>query len=236
MMANQVIYIVIILLLSGCQANGQLQDKGQALITSYYYSKKSGKLMDSICFRVWWDGNQSILQVPLIRFEEDAAGNRKDWVEINHYSFLDPQKNVCYNYKSFTDTAKVLKAYSDIDSVEVDGGWNYLSKEGLRFETASRLSDTTINGENFQRLYAHRKDGEYLIDFFMYMNCDVKAGNVKLHKHLSDSLGCPIVRNDTYINDRLYSSLRFTFVSDRLTEEEIKVFEAWRKNVNSALP
>lgn len=232
MIINQIRFLLVALLLSGCQTNGQGQSKGQALITSYYYSQESGKVVDSVYFRIWWDGNQSIQQVPLILFEEDSAGNRKDTVLIDHYSFLDSKKNVCYNYKQFSDTAKILKAYSNIDSVDIGGGWNYLTKQRLRFDKAFRQGDTIINGENLQRLSAHRSEGKNHIDFFMYMNCDMELGNVRLYKHLSDSIGCTIVRNDTYVNDKIYTSKQLLFVSDKLTADEIKVFEAWSKNVN----
>jgi hypothetical protein len=143
---------------------------------------------------------------------------------------LDPEKNVCYNYGCFSDTAAVLKRYSDVDSVVKNGGWNFYSTRKFEYNASNNLSDTVINHTDYGRIRLDKKVNGTSAYLIVYFRCDKKRTLVKVFKPLSDSIGCPIVRDDSFIRDKLFMSRELEFRSDKLSQNELKVFEAWEKN------
>lgn len=185
-----------------------------------------------IDFKILYKGNLSIQEVPVLNLTEDSSGKESS-VKIKHYSYLDPDINRCLNYKTFSDTAKVWKHYTDIDSIEVDGGWNFLSNKKLEYDSSANLPDTIVNGVTYgrRRLYDRRSAKD--LYFNLYIDCNRKSELIRIFKTISDSLGCPIVRQETYIKGKIFIVREIDFLSDRLSPAESQVFSAWGKNANS---
>lgn len=224
----------MILLFSGCSYG---QDQGVVIVHSYFYGSKGSTTIPhfEVSYKIWFKNNRSIQEVPLLLFTEDSSGQKTSF-KIKHYSYLDPDENVCYNFSSFSDTARVLRHYSDIDSVSNDGrngGWNFYSNEKFEYDSLTNLSDTVINNSTFGRIRLDKKFNGNSVYLILYFRYDKKGTLVKVFKSLSDSLGCPVVRDDNFIKNRLFMTRELEFVSDKLLPEELKVFEAWGKNVKA---
>jgi hypothetical protein len=202
--------------------------------TSFVYADDKSAMLPpfEIVFKIIYKRNLSIQEVPVINFHQDSTGQKYS-VKIKHYSYLDPDKNICLNYKTFSDTAKVWTHYPDIDSVTVDGGWNFLSNSKIDYDSSANLSDTVINGITYgrNRLYDRRKQNHIYFD--VYTDCTRKNTLVEIFKPISDSLECPIVREETYIKGKIFMTRHLEFVSARLSSEERGVLDAWEKNVKN---
>jgi hypothetical protein len=199
--------------------------------TIYGMNAKSAKNPLHIEHKIYFHDNQSIQEVPLLKFKEDSTGNKTD-VVIKHYSYLDIKKNVGLKFLNFADTATVIKKYSDIDSVQVDGGWNFSSKASFEYTKSSKLNDTVVNNIQFGRVRLDKVVNGQNLYFILYLRCDQPELQIKLYKPLSDSIGCPIVRTDSYIKDTLFMTRELEFISDKLTEKQLQIFTSWKKKSN----
>lgn len=225
---KSIYYLVLILFSGGC-SNGQNQ--GSIIVHAYFWGADSSEIKGPsvINNKIWFKGNQSIQEVPVILFGGESSG-KNPFFKIKHYSYLDPDANAGRNYYAFSDTAKVFKQYSNIDSVIIGGGWNFYSNQNFQYDSSTNLSDTVINKISYGRIRLDKKINDNSIFFVLYHRCDKKETLIRLFKPLSDSIGCPIVRDDTYIKNKLFMTREIEFVSDKLTRDELEVFEAWKKN------
>jgi hypothetical protein len=220
------------------ECNSKARKEGVVMVnTSFIGTGEKSALLSpfEIGFKIMYKGNLSIQEVPVINFYEDSSGE-KSVIKIKHYSYLDPDKNLCLNYKTFSDTAKVWKYYPDIDSVKVDGGWNFLSDKKIEYDSATSLADTIIGGVTYGRTRLYDRRNGNNIYFNLYTNCARKNELVKIFKVISDSLGCPVVREETYIKGKIFIIRQLEFVSDQLSSEELRVFKAWERNVTRKNP
>jgi hypothetical protein len=217
------------ILLSGCYSQGQ--DQGIVIVHTYFFGNDgpNSKPPLDISYRILFKNNRSIQEVPLLIFTDDSSGQKASF-KIKHYSYLDPDKNVCYNYKSVSDTAEVLKHYSDIDSVVKDGGWNFYSNRKFEYDSSKNLCDTIINNTRYERISLDKKVNGNAVYLIIYFRCDKKGTLIKVFKPLSDSIGCPATRDDSFIKNKLFMTRELEFISDKLTQGELKVFEAWDEN------
>jgi len=204
------------------------QANGVVRVHVYFFDENGSSTLD-ITYKILFKNKISIQEVPLLRSIRDSSGE-KIWVEIKHYSYLDPDKNVCYEYKNFSDTAKVMKYYSDIDSVSVGGGWNFQSSKKFEYDSSINLKDTVIGDIQYSRIRLDKKINGDNVYFYLYYRCDKKGILVNLFKPLSDSIGCPIVRDDTFVKNKLFMTRELEFISDSLSLNEIKIFDVWSKN------
>lgn len=230
-MKAKIFFYLVTILFSGCSLHGQDQ---QGIIIDHTYlfgtdSLRRTKPPLDIRYKIFFRNNQSIQEVPLIVFTSDSSG-KKTVIKIKHYSYIDADKNACFNYGNFIDTAKAIKNYSDIDSVSKDGGWNFLSNAMFEYDSSKNLKDTTIKNINYGRIRLNKTSNGNNVYFILYYRCNKKETLIKLFKPLSDSIGCPIVRDDTFIKNQLFMTRELEFFSDKLSNEELKIFDAWKKN------
>lgn len=225
------IYLFFIILLVKCD----VADKPQGVVRVHQSmtnvdSLGSNPILD-MSYRILYRDTKSIQEVPLLKMVTDSSGS-KSMVKIKHYTYLDPDNNVCYNYRNFSDTATVLNYFSDIDSVNVGGGWNFYSKSRFEYDSAMNIKDTVINDVKFGRIRLDKKINNTDIYFHLYYRCDRKQSLIKIFKSISDSIGCPIFKVETYFKNRLFSSREIEYISDSLSQNELRVFDAWEKNLN----
>jgi hypothetical protein len=135
-----------------------------------------------------------------------------------------------FQLQEISDTAKVLKNYSDIDSVTIDEGRNFYSSQRFDYDSSKKLEDTVINTLVYKRIRINKSFNGNPIYLILYYMCDKKGKFIKLFKPISDSIGCSIVRDDTFIEDRLFMTIEPEFVSDNLSKNELRIFDAWEKN------
>ncbi|MDB5195758.1 MAG: hypothetical protein JWP88_128 [Flaviaesturariibacter sp.] len=181
-----------------------------------------------ILSKIYYNGTSSIQEVPLLSYTDDSSG-KKTVVTIKHYSYLNEDKGVCFNYLNFTDTATLIKCYFDVDSVKIDGGWNFYSNEKFEYDNLTMLSDTIINNSGCRRIRLDKNINGNSVNFILYVDCTRKYSPVRIFKSLSDSIGCPIIRDDTFVKGVLFMTRELKYLSDHLSKTELEVFAAWGK-------
>lgn len=222
-------YLLITIIWTNC-SQGQKQH-GVVDVHSTFYGMDSLKTLPplDIHTKIYFKNSQSIQEVPLIIYTDDSSG-KKTVIKIKHYSYVDVDRNLCITYKSFADTTIPTKRYLATDSVSRDGGWNFLSNERLNYDNSLKLVDTIINEITYNRIKLNKTINGKPIYFILYSDCGNKRKlPIKLYKGLSDSIGCSIVRDDTFINGNLFMTRKLEYISDKLTEREQEVFVAWAK-------
>jgi len=175
------------------------------------------------------NGDKSIQEVPLLIYN-DVSNDKKIGFRIKHYSFMDKWKDKCYNYLNFIDTAKPIKSFNNIDSVSRAGGWNFYSKELFEYKSCNNLLDTTIDSVKYGRIKVDKNVNGTEFYFIMYFRYDKKGQQIRFFRNLSDRIGYPIVRDDTFIKDKLFMTRKINFISDTLSAEVTEVFNEWEKN------
>lgn len=178
---------------------------------------------------IWYQDSFAIEEIKLIKFDTDSKGVQTRNDVMMRYTFIDLRSHTLYDYSSFSDTARLIKTYSQPDSMQVDGGTNFYYT-GKRFrETPEVLQDTIIRKEVYKRmkftLVEHDPKNVYTIG---YLRCD-KPSIFSFEKKYSDSLGCNMIKLEAFnrkTNEMLMST-EFNFIRDTLSFEENKVFDAW---------
>lgn len=183
-------------------------------------------------FRIWYKDSMAIEEVKLIRFITDTAGNESTETVVMHYAFIYPASKSFYYYKNFSDTAAIIKKYAGIDSFITDGGWNFYTKRNIEYTGfPDIINDTVINQVNYKRVKfnTQKEDNDYVS--IGYFRCDKKRVIFKFDSDYSEKLGCPLVRiDDLPVEKGNPTRSELSFISDTLTKEELKVFDAWERN------
>ena len=185
---------------------------------------------------IWYKDNLVIEEIKTIKVHTDTSGITTKETPIAYYLFIDRKSKTFYNYSSFNDTASILDKYTQADTVEIRGlgGWSFYKDHDLNVVDSLRpLSDTAINNIIYKRFQFTLKVSKNLLPTIIYLRCDTKGTVFLFDKNLSEKLGCPIVRMEylpTPENPSPVSS-EIVFLRDTLSKEELKVFDAWEKNL-----
>jgi hypothetical protein len=183
-------------------------------------------------YKIWFWGTTTIQEVPELNFFEDTSGKRITTTRILHYSYINPTDRIYVDYSNFSDTSAQKKAHISIDSIKEGGAWDFYSSVPFQYSKISRITDSIIDGINYNRLRIDKRNNNNTdIYLLLYTRCDKKGVIISNLKNLSDSIGCPILRTETYnLSDgRITSSLLIDYTSNSLSPKEIQVFEAWKK-------
>ena len=157
---------------------------------------------------------------------------------VTHYTFYDFANKRAFYYDTLGVNAKLLKEfYHPIDSL-IDG-WNFqrtfplLGRENL-----TAMPDTIIQGHSLKRLQTRKRfisdSGTIEHVKIGYIRTDIKHSLFHLDKPLDDSLHSTMVRMDFWVKPtNLAMSSSFEFLRNKLTKNELSVFEAWIKRARS---
>ena len=167
----------------------------------------------------------------------DSNGIRAKETPVAYYLFIDRTSKAFYNYSSFSDTATILDRYSQGDTAEIKGlgGWSFYKSHNLDIVgSPQQLSDTLVKGITYRRLGLNLKAQFGQSTVIGYLRCDKKGTMFQFDKDFGEKVGCPLVRIDyfPFPNAPTGTSDELLFIRDSLTKEELKVFDAWKKNMN----
>jgi hypothetical protein len=182
--------------------------------------------------KIWYKNDQAIEKITRVEFNEDIDGRKSMEITVLYYTFVDPRSASYYCYKNFSDTAVIIKR-GHIDSFENDGGWNFYTNRNIQFKDSPEfLADTVINEVNYKRVKFKQQIRQRSLTSIAYFRCDKKGSMFTFYKSYSDEIGCPMMRHDNFPLNKSENpvSAEIDFVSDTLTREELKVFEAWERN------
>ena len=215
---------ILFLLWIPLQVHSQVQ--GKAELEHYTFNPDMPNKGLKINIRIWYQGSQSIQEVPFIDSRQNSTGAHT-MVYVKYYLFIDTTQNQFFYYDSFSDTSKLIINFKGGNPFEKYGGWNLHSNKKFDYDDSKKITDTNINGSNYNR-YRFRKikDGK-INDFILYALLKKRDVPVKYLKPFAEEIGCTVFRMDTYYEGRLTGIHQIKYLSDTLTDEEKRVFKAW---------
>lgn len=225
-------YFIISFLAMSCSSKKLFSQSQGVLVINRHLFEPDTTIV--VKFRILYLNNQSIQEVPQLNIIEDSLGKR-NFTKILHFGYLNTDENVCFNYVNFSDTARVIQYYNNIDSIGNGGGWNFYSNKKFQYDNLSELNDTLIDNVNYKRIQLNKIVGVSPISFHVFIRCDKSKVPVSFFKLLSTQIGCPIARVDTYKGGRIITSSEIQYISDTLSKKQLRVFEKWESNVKNYL-
>jgi hypothetical protein len=208
---------------------GIVKYRGEFFDTTGTFSSKP-VVVDEL--RVFYKDSLAIEEIIRRSYITDTANKTTIEERISHYIFIDIPKGKYYFYKNLSDTAKSFKSYASLDSFKTHAGWNFINADATQFKGASQsMKDTVINNVKYKRLKKAIYFGKYPYSSIGYFRCDKIGTLFKFDTNLSDSIGCPLVKiEDSPINKGAAIRSEIIFLTDTLSKQEVKIFDAWSKN------
>jgi hypothetical protein len=184
--------------------------------------------------KIWYNDSMAIEEVATLHFITDSKNNTTQRIDINSYRFVDLRKRSIYVYKSFSDTAAIIKKYSfDDKTAETGGGWQFNTKKDSDYiGEHERLTDTTIADVKYSRIKLKRKWNELFFFSTLFFRCDILKSPFTFYSQLSQQIGCPAVKFlSEYPNHKKFSTLEeINFLRNQFTPDEMNVFSVWARN------
>jgi hypothetical protein len=216
-----------------CSSIGQVSNKGTIQLKTHFYNA-NGKPTFTHYLKIWYKDSVTITENTGVNTETDTANIETVTYPIILYRYIDLQSKTLYDYKNFSDTAEIINKAVLPDSLMTDIGWSFYSEKAPKIQGIPEpLSDTVIDNITYKRTkfsFAwHDPQKNFLIG---YLRCDGKGDMFSLEKAYSRKFNCAMVKYFSYKFGmaRPYASKEVYYISDTLTKEELKVFEAWERN------
>jgi hypothetical protein len=229
--------VISVLLLSdlffSCYSIRQSDTEGVVLNTTRFYNKE-GKPVFTHYLKLWYKDSLCIQEIRGVNTVRDTSGITTVTYPLLFCRFMDLKSKTMYDYKTFSDTATIVKKAVLPDSILLDAGWNFYSEKDPKIiGTPEPLSDTVIENVEYKRakfyfsLYNPKE--RYLIGFF---RCNGSSDMFSLEKEYSRKINCTMVKYLDYKvgQARPFASIEVSYLSDKLTDNELRIFTAWEKN------
>jgi hypothetical protein len=195
--------------------------------------------------KVWYMDSLVIGEGAHVDIENDKNGKLIWKTYVGEYTFIDLRTKSYYEYLTFSDTAKIVDSYSEAKEGGNKRGWKFFSTTILfPPEKTGNLSDTVIDKISYKRIKTidsvsvPNLKGQNGIDSTQiqirigYLRCDLPILIFSMDKNVEKRSGCQVVRFDQIApSNQSVISTQIEFLIQSLTNEEIKVFGAWKKNL-----
>jgi hypothetical protein len=205
------------------------------LKTNFYNIDGTPMFVDIL--KIWYKDSVAIEEVNRTNTVTDIAGVTTVNYELILYRYIDLKTKTLYDYKSLTDTAKIVNKASLPDTMMKDYGWSFYSDKIILIQgQPEMLIDTIIENEPYKRIKYSLLHQDPKKNFDIgYLKCDGKQSMFSLEKHYSRKINCTMVKNFSfqYGNQYPYASREVSYISDTLSKQELKVFEAWERNAKN---
>jgi hypothetical protein len=239
------IYILIIgLSIAGCKISNQhISKKGVVAFITKFYNKDSGRYIRSEEYgptvKLWYKDSIVIIQNMAISFATDTNNIETQKAYILNYIYINLPQKKFYRYTTFTDTAQIIDSYTQDkeDSILWGVSWKFYKwNEMPHTEPFAKLKDTIIDNREYKRMkivdYTHSDSINKRISI-AYFDCNRSGTIFQINKQLSEIVGCPMVKLYVQPSEKYQRTIggELDFISDKLTTEELKIFDAWERNV-----
>jgi len=197
---------------------------------------QDGKISFSGKVIIWYNDSTAIQEIDMTHILVDS-GRTSIRFSVMFYRYLDLRKKIFCDYKTFSDTSKCYSSMPFSLDSSLDNGWSFYSDINVNFENGDpiELGDTIINSIKYKiKRFDIKSKGRknYGIGYF---RCDNPSLLFSLEKPYSKSINCSLQRIDyTFYGDKTpFANTEVKFLSDKLTDKELKVFDAWNKNLQT---
>jgi hypothetical protein len=153
--------------------------------------------------------------------------------DSSKYVFVNLKTHDLYDYPRFSSSAQLEKKYRlDDPEVSLNGRAIYApEKKTNNAIMTGKLADTVMDGIAYKRIASYYTEPTLgnRYDFVQYYRCDAKTSLFDLDRETSKTIGCPCVRIDVLPKAQFSVSTRIEYISNTLTDEELKTFDVWSK-------
>ncbi len=202
------------------------------LKTEFYDS--TGKVVLIGPMKIWYKDSTVIEEVVRISIVTDTAGKTSVSYSPIAYKYIDLIKNSWYDYKSFDDTARIITSGVLPDSFFLgSGGWTFYANNVRMKGQPEVMPDTMIGTIKYMRIKFSRLDNGALKSYVIgYLRCDNKGKMFSLEKNFSHTVRCTMTKVFEFKEgaSRPFASRELEFLSDTLSMNERRVFDAWKEN------
>lgn len=226
----RILGFIIILLICSCSCKSQCEGLVEFKRSFSFHEDNTALLKKSISYRIWYRDSISIQEVPLSIVPNDTVKNVQPVISISHFTFIDPKNRYYAYYNSFSDTAQLIKNYIGTDSFRYHGGWNFYSQNNFPYDSSVNLSDTLLNNITFSRIKFLRKSSSDFQSFVLYYRYGEKQ-LVGFMKNIAEKVGGTISRVDTFINNKLTTSVEIVTIKEKLSINESNIFDRWENQM-----
>lgn len=241
------LYISLFCIQLSCNSQNKTINQGVVTYKKRYVDKQTNSVSTHPYERdrkVWFHDSLIIGEGSHVNIETDQNGKETIETFVGEYTFIDLRNRSFYEYENFSDTARIIDKYLQPDSGRNKRGWDFFNKESIfNLETSEELSDTTIGQVKYKRIKSHqiveitnpeeqKHFGKEQIQIRIgYLNCGLVSVLFSMDKTLLKKYGCPVVRLDMVSpSNNIIVIVEREIVSDKLTNDELNVFKAWKKN------
>lgn len=226
-----------VIFLSCCLEKETMKSNGSLILTYFTKDSITNELTPAPhifpAHKIWYKDSLVIEEVVGLNMGNDTSGKDTTWLTQEPYIFIDLRKDYYYKYKSFSDTTAMIDAVYKYDSIKWGIPWDFYTAKGSYYGFSSTSQpDTSIKGVSYKRLLVYKPNylegKNNMSSYILYMRCDKKNTLFQFDKKLGDKLGCPIIR----IDDK-NSVSELQFITDNLSKEELRIFDAWEKNAKN---
>jgi hypothetical protein len=219
-----------------CTSIGQLnsQTKQGIIQPKAHFYDANGRPTFIDSFKIWYKDSIVIQEIHRTDSVITGQGNVSVTFSPILWRYIDLRSKTLYDYKSFSDTARMINKASLPDSGMRDYGWSFYLDDATQIQGVPEpMSDTAIDGVMYKRVkfnFAwHNPQTNYAIG---YLRCDGKGLLFSLEKSCAKKANCTTVKIFDFKGrkSKPWSSQEVDFISDSLTKDELKVFETWERN------
>lgn len=182
--------------------------------------------------RIWRKDSLVIEQVRYIKIDGDSKGDTTTF-PVLLYRYTDLRTATRYEFKSFSDTATLIRKFKHHDTIRIYGGWGlYKKKRDLVGDGRIEYRpDTTINGRQYRHAMIFRRRDSINYVYDMWILPYKKVTRFSLDYGTYVKTGQPVVGYHIYPqgNRGLKAVYEIEFIADTLSEVDEKVFATWEK-------
>jgi hypothetical protein len=182
--------------------------------------------------KIWFNNDLAIEQIATVHINIDTLSRRAVKEEIRFYAFVNFKSQKVTFYKTFFESATILRRNLPIKTLEEEGGWNFRKRDTLKYEgSALARPDTNIDGKLYKKFEFNTTTKGSPARSDALFRCGATGRSFTIETCFSEKIGCSMVKLFTFPLSR-YSpdSAEILDVSDKLDPAELRVFNAWYKN------
>jgi hypothetical protein len=235
-MGRIVLFLLMLMILNSCGSQKNVSKKG--FLTYRFRQYDSSLRTYSMPFlsdiNVWYHNKLVIQEVFSMVTKSDTLGQTTTKKRFEYYLFIDRESKTFFHYSSFSDTARILDSYIQADTAILrgKGGWQFYGEDNIQYSDLSYLSDTLIDKVNYKRVKFTELSNGKKINVIGYLRCDRKGTMFQIGKNITNLAGCPMVKYEQIPSNEILNltSSEIVFERDSLTEKEVQIFKAWKRN------
>ncbi|MCG2617128.1 hypothetical protein LZZ85_22725 [Terrimonas sp. NA20] len=182
-----------------------------------------------------WQTDSMLIQEISTSVNKNVNGQITRSVRVDRVIFIDYRKKVLFEYSNMSDTARLMGPHFLYDTFSLTTGYPFnIRDEDVKYgpRQARQLADTTIDSVRYKR-YLERIDSlNGTLYFTFFADCESQP-SISLYPYHARKFGCPVMMatssDEVNIRKRPYMLRKRMLLRDYLTEDEERIFAAWRK-------